>query len=309
MPSIKVRSFAKINISLDIKGVREDGYHELETVMQRISLCDEITVKWTPAGGSKPHTGKDSNEGGQILIGLSCNKYFLPVDERNIAYKAAALMAAEYKVRAGAGRIDIYIEKHIPVAAGLAGGSGNGAAVLIALNKLWGLGLATRELCRIGAGLGADVPFCVLVQNTGFGCALCRGIGEELSPIKNKIKKAVLLVKPSFGVSTKEVYSAIDHCRILSRPDNQAIINALKQGDQQALYKNMANVLEDYTLLQYGDVKELKIKLMSETMAEAVMMTGSGPTVFALFSRLQDAQKACADFRKQGYSAFWAKMI
>ena len=113
MPSIKVRSFAKINISLDIKGVREDGYHELETVMQRISLCDEITVKWTPAGGSKPHTGKDSNEGGQILIGLSCNKYFLPVDERNIAYKAAALMAAEYKDRAGAGRIDIYIEKHI----------------------------------------------------------------------------------------------------------------------------------------------------------------------------------------------------
>ena len=136
------------------------------------------------------------------------------------------------------------------------------------------------EMC-IRDRLGADVPFCVLVQNTGFGCALCRGIGEELSPIKNKIKKAVLLVKPSFGVSTKEVYSAIDHCRILSRPDNQAIINALKQGDQQALYKNMANVLEDYTLLQYGDVKELKIKLMSETMAEAVMMTGSGPTVFA----------------------------
>lgn len=304
MSSIKVRSFAKINISLDIKGIREDGYHKLETVMQRISLCDEITVGWIP----KEEAGADG-DGNRPFIALSCNKYFLPVDERNIAYKAAALMASEYRERIGEGFIEIHIEKHIPVAAGLAGGSGNGAAVLIALNRLWKLGLSTRELCSIGARLGADVPFCVLVQNTGFGCALCRGIGDELTPVKNRIKKAVLLVKPSFGVSTKEVYSAIDRCEISRRPDNDAVIRALAQADQQTLYENMANVLEYYTLEKYADVKKIKEEMITQTKAEKVMMTGSGPTVFALFSRLQDAQKSCVDFRKQGFSAFWAKMI
>ena len=296
MAEIILKSFAKINLSLDVKGVREDGYHELATVMQRLSLCDEVKVCWTPGGEGKS-------------IELSCSKPFLPVDERNIAHKAAALMVEEFGEKIPSGKIEIYVEKRIPVAAGLAGGSGNGAAVLIALNRLWGLRLSTKKLCRLGANLGADVPFCVLVQNTGYGCALCKGRGEELTPLKNKVKKAVLLVKPSFGVSTREVYAGIDGCDVTKRPDDEQVVSALKTGRAAALYEAMANVLEDYTLNAYARVRELKDQMQELPGAEKVQMTGSGPTVFALFSRLADAQRACYSLREEGYSAYWAKMI
>lgn len=292
MSEITIKSYGKVNLSLDITGVREDGYHELETVMQQISICDEVMVKWTPCQRSE--------------IKLSSNKSFLPCDERNIAYKAASLMVTRFGEEVGSGVIEIFIDKRLPVAAGLAGGSGNGAAVVIALNRLWKLGLDTKELCRISSVLGADVPFCLLTQNTGYGCALCTGTGTELTPLKSRFRKSLILVKPAFGVSTKEVYQNIDDCVITERPATEALIGAIKKSDEQTIYKNMVNVLEAYTLNKYPEVMELKEKIASETSAEKVLMTGSGPTVVGMFGSVKSAQKACSYMRKQGFVAYWA---
>ena len=294
MAEITIKSYGKVNLSLDICGIREDGYHVLESIMHKISLCDDVTVKWTKL----PQDNIDIN--------LTCNKRFLPTDERNLAYKAAKLMVEAYGKEIGGGQIDVHMEKHLPVAAGLAGGSGNGAAVLVALNRLWNINLDTKKLCEMGAALGADVPFCLLIQNTKYKCALCEGTGTELTPIKTKFNKAVLLVKPSFGVSTKEVYQGIDNCHIENRPDTVALVEAIKVQDQETIYENMVNVLEEYTLNAYEDVQKIKDKIKAETTAEKILMTGSGPTVFALFGNLAEAKKACYKMRKQGYEAYWA---
>lgn len=297
MTEVTIKSYGKVNLSLDVCGVREDGYHVLESIMQRISLHDEVKVKWT----SLPKEN--------IEINLSCNRSFLPTDERNLAYKGAKLMADTFGEKIGGGVIDIYIEKHLPVAAGLAGGSGNGAALLVALNKLWDLKLNTKKLCELGASLGADVPFCLLIQNTKYSSALCEGTGTELTPLKSRFKKAVLLVKPAFGVSTKEVYKGIDECIITERPDTEALIEGMKNHDDAVIYKNMINVLEEYTLKEYKEVQAIKDKLSAETNAEKVLMTGSGPTVFALFGKMADAQEACKNMRQQGYEAYWATTV
>ncbi len=297
MAEIKIKSYGKVNLSLDITGVREDGYHELKTIMQKISLYDEVTVRWVP------------KEQQNIDIKLSCNRVYLPTDSRNLAYKGAEIMAQRFGYKAGGGCIEIGIEKRLPVAAGLAGGSGNGAASIIALNRLWNLGLNTRELCQIGAELGADVPFCILIQNTGYGCALCCGTGTEIMPLPSKFKKAVLLVKPPFGVSTKEVYKGIDDCKINQRPDTEMLVEAIKRGNGRKVCKNMINILEEYTLNRYKDVKELKDKIQAETSAEKVLMTGSGPTVFGIFYNIKEARKACVQMRSQGYEAYWATML
>lgn len=294
MAEITIKSYGKVNLSLDVCGVREDGYHMIESIMHRISLRDEVTVKWTTL------------EQDNIDIALTCNKVYLPTDERNLAYKGAKLMADAYGEKVGGGLIEIHIEKHLPVAAGLAGGSGNGAAALIALNKLWDLRLNTKALCEMGESMGADVPFCILIQNTRYGCALCEGTGAELTPLKNSLKKGVLLVKPPFGVSTKDVYKGIDDCLIENRPDTQGMVEAIKGKNETVIYDNMINVLEEYTLKKYGEVQKIKDKISEETNAEKVLMTGSGPTVFALFGKLSDAQKACRLMRKQGYEAYWA---
>ncbi len=296
MNAIKIKSYAKINLSLNVTAKRDDGYHEIETVMQRISLCDEVTVGWT------------STESDNVEIRMKCDKPYLPVDRRNLAYLAAELMA-EAAGEGKGGIIDINIKKRIPVAAGLAGGSGNGAAVLIALSRLWNINFDTRQLCRIGEKLGADVPFCVLVQNSRFGCALCSGTGAELAPLSTKLKKAVLLVKPHFGVSTAEVYKGIDSCVIEERPDNRRLVQALKKGDTEQAYYNMVNVLEEYTAVNYPEVAKVKELIAKETHAEKVLMTGSGPTVFALFEKKDDAKKACVHMRSKGYSAYWATTI
>lgn len=297
MAEIKIKSYGKVNLSLDISGVREDGYHELKTVMQKISLYDEVTVRWIPKEQKK------------IEIKLSCNRAYLPTDSRNLAYRGAEIMASRFGHKAGGGRIEIDIEKRLPVAAGLAGGSGNGAASIIALNRLWKLGLNTRELCKTGAELGADVPFCVLIQNTGYGCALCCGTGTEITPLPSKFRKSVMLVKPPFGVSTKEVYKGIDECKIIRRPDTERMTAAIKSGDIGQVYSNMINVLEEYTLNKYKDVKKLKEKIQEETPAEKTLMTGSGPTVFGVFGNMKEAQKACAQMRSQGYESYWAAML
>ncbi|MBR6529593.1 MAG: 4-(cytidine 5'-diphospho)-2-C-methyl-D-erythritol kinase [Firmicutes bacterium] len=294
MTEITIKSYGKVNLSLDLCGVREDGYHILESIMHKISLRDMVNVKWT------------SLDRDEIEINLTCNKSFLPTDERNLAYKGAKLMADAFGTKVGGGIIDIYIEKHLPVAAGLAGGSGNGAALLVALNRLWDLKLDTKALCELGAKLGADVPFCLLIQNTKYVSALCEGTGTELTPLKSRFKKAVLLVKPPFGVSTKEVYQGIDNCEISARPNTLELVEAMKKRDNDVIYKNMVNVLEEYTLKKYEEVQRIKDKIAAETNAEKVLMTGSGPTVFALFDELSDAQAASRAMCKEGYEAYWA---
>lgn len=292
-----IKSYGKINLSLDVKGVRQDGYHMVDTVMQKISLCDEVSVSW------------EASDSRSVEISLGSNKPFLPKDERNLAYKAALLMADRFHGKQGGGRLEIYLEKHIPVSAGLAGGSGNAAAVMTALNRIWKTGLNTRDLCRLGAELGADVPFCILTQNSKYGCALGSGTGAELSVIKSRFRSAVLLVKPTFGVSTKEVYQGIDNAEITERPDTSLLSEALASGNRSVIYTQMINVLEAYTLNRYTEVKELKKTIEKETKAEKVLMTGSGPTVFGLFANIEKAKAACAYMRQKGYEAYWAKTL
>ncbi len=292
-----VKSYGKVNLSLDVCGIREDGYHVLESIMQKITLHDLVTVKWT------------SLEQEHIDIELKCNKPYLPTDERNLAYRGAKLMADTFGDKVGGGKIDIYIEKRLPVAAGLAGGSGNGSAPVVALNRLWNLKMDTKALCELAAPLGADVPFCLLIQNTKYTCALCEGTGTELTPFRSKFKKAMLLVKPNFGVSTKDVYKGIDDCEITERPNTPDIVEAMKQNKEDVVYDNMINVLEAYTLKEYPEVQKVKDKIAEETDAAKILMTGSGPTVFALFDELSSAKYACSKMRKAGYEAYWTSIV
>ena len=298
MAVIYLRSYGKINLCLDVTGLREDGYHQLETVMQRISLYDRIRLEWD----SRAET---DDAGPPVEIQVKTNKPYLPVDERNLAYKAAKLMAERYADGRERGRISISIVKNVPVSAGLAGGSGNGAAVLIGLNRLWNLGLTTRQLCRLGETLGADVPFCILSQNTRYDCALATGRGEILRPLRDGMKKYLVLAKPAFGVSTKEVFQQIDRFDIKERPDSKALIRGLKEREDAPVYQNMINVLELYTLSRYEAVRRLKEQFIQQTDAKKVLMSGSGPTVFGVYDTELEAKNACETIRRLKYEAYW----
>ena len=294
-----MRSYAKINLAMDVLGIREDGFHEVETVMQQINLYDEIEMEWTAGDPEKK----------KFHINLSTNKPFLPTDERNLAYKAALLMADYVKVSGRpevSGTVDIHITKRIPVAAGLAGGSGNGAAVIIGLNRLWELGLDTRQLCEIGKALGSDVPFMILVQNSRYSCALGTGRGEVLTPVSKDLDMNFLLAKPKFGVSTKEVYKGIDEAEELEHPDCGALIDALMEGDTAKALTEMGNMLEAYTLKAYPEVKRLKDMISGTDGVRLALMSGSGPTVIGFYDELSDARKAAGKFRDMGYESFYA---
>ncbi len=278
----------------------------MATVMQQISLSDDIDISWQEA--PEPETFKGSSEGSKLNIHLSTNKPYLPVDNRNLAYKAALLME-EYALSRGitkAGDVVIKITKNIPVAAGLAGGSGNGAAVIIGLNRLWELGLDTRKLCEIGGRLGSDVPFMVLIQNSRYTCALGTGRGEILTPISRDLEMNFLLAKPRFGVSTKEVYKGIDEAGELRHPDREALIKALNSGDKEGCLRNLGNVLEAYTLKAYPEVDKLKQMIGKTEGVRLAMMSGSGPTVIGFYDELSDAKKASAMFKELGYDSFYA---
>lgn len=286
-------------------GIREDGYHEVATVMQQISLSDDIDIEWQE-GPAKENTAPA--EGSKLNIRLTTNRKYLPTDGRNLAYKAALLMEkkAGEMGKTFCGDLTIDIFKRIPVAAGLAGGSGNGAAVLIGLNRIWELGLDTKELCEIAAELGSDVPFMVLVQNSRYTCALGTGKGEALTPIPKDLDMCFLLAKPKFGVSTKEVYKGLDESGEYDHPDRDALIKALEDGDTSGAIENMGNVLETYTLKAYPEVNELKKKISETSGVRFVMMSGSGPTVIGFYDDLGDAKKAAAHFKELGYESFYA---
>ena len=280
MKSMCVQAFAKVNLSIDVKGVLDNGYHIVEMVMQQISLHDDVFAEW------------DESTPGPLEIRLTTTRDDLPCDERNLAYRAAALMNELYPHE---GTVKIHIDKRIPVAAGMAGGSSNCAAVIHALNALWELGLDVSELNSIGARLGSDVPFCIMGQaaasenlrDTFAGdplachCALATGTGTELEPLEG-LHACIALSKPDIAVSTAEVYQGMDSLEIPERPDNDALIIALKEHDLEKICQNMVNVLENYTLMMYPNVVYTKDKMQESALAKHVLMSGSGPTVFAV---------------------------
>lgn len=280
MSSITLKSRAKINLSIDVLGKRQDGYHLVEMIMQTIDLYDLIEIN-----------EKDND---QITIKSTSDE--IPLDCNNLVYKAANLIKKTFNIDKG---VEIHIKKNIPVAAGMAGGSSNAAAVLVGLNKLWNLNLSNQQLEKIGLKLGADVPFCI-----NGGAVLASGIGEELTPIKGLTKDVCILVcKPDLFVSTKEVYECIDSKDIDKRPNNKFLIECLKNEDTRQLAENMFNVLEGVTMDKHPVIQQIK-DIMTNNRALGAMMSGSGPTVFGLYENREDAVKCKAILEKQFKQTF-----
>lgn len=260
---------AKINFTLDVLYRRPDGYHEVEMIMQSIALKDRLTIELTSSGS----------------IEVCCNTPELLCDESNLAYKAAKLMIEEYNLDAG---VRITLEKNIPLAAGLAGGSADAAAVIVGMNELFNLKIATEELMMLGKTIGADVPFCI-----HGGTALARGIGEKITSLKPVAGLGLLLVKPPYAVCTKQVYSRLDVKSIKTRPDTPAMIQKILREDVDAMAKGLCNVLEEVTFELYPELARIKQELV-ENGAMGSLMSGSGPTVYGVFETRKDAKKAAA---------------
>lgn len=275
MDKMELKALGKINLGLDVLGKRPDGYHDVRMVMQTIYLYDQITITKRKEPG----------------IGLSTNLFYLPVNENNLAYRAAKLLMDEFEIRSG---VDIFLEKHIPVAAGMAGGSSNAAAVLYGINRMFDLGLSMEELMKRGVSLGADVPYCIMR-----GTVLAEGIGEILTPLPPMPRCQIVVAKPPVSVSTKMVYEKIDSRRIVEHPDIDGIIEGLKEGDVTKIASRMGNVLEQVTVEEYPVIDKIK-KLMDEGGAKGAMMSGSGPTVFGIFTEKSLAKKAALKIREAG---------
>lgn len=264
---MKRKAYAKINIALDAVGKREDGYHLLRMIMQTVDLYDLVEV----------------NKNSIKNIRLTSNKHYIPTDERNLAYRAAQIFREKYNINEG---IDIHITKNIPVAAGMAGGSTDAATVLYLMNKLFNVKAKNKELEELALKIGADVPYCI-----NGGTVLCEGIGEKLTPLKRFKNKVVIIVKPNFGVSTKEVYRDLDISKIHKHVDIDGLIKAMQREDVNYISKNMKNVLENVTLRKHSILRRIKDDLVSEG-ALGSMMSGSGPTIFGFFEDMLIAQRA-----------------
>lgn len=271
--SMKLKALAKINLGLDVLGRRENGYHDVRMVMQTIYLYDNVTLQKTQEPG----------------IQLKTNLHFLPLDDKNIAYKAAKMLMEEFEIPGG---IEITLDKHIPVAAGLAGGSSNAAAVLVGMNRLYELGLTEQELMERGVKLGADVPYCIMR-----GTVLAEGIGEILTPLTPVPRCFVLIAKPSISVSTKTVYEKLDSHEITDHPDIDGILEGLESGDLAKIAGSMGNVLERVTIDDYPIIEDIK-NVMKENGALNAMMSGSGPTVFGIYDDKRAAKNAMQKIRK-----------
>ena len=275
MDTIRLKARAKINLGLDVVRRREDGYHEVKMVMQMLRLYDQIDIEKTQESG----------------IFVRSNLSFLPTDERNIAYKAAKVLIDQFGLEQG---VIIRIEKHIPVAAGMAGGSTDCAAVLYGMNKLFGLRLNQKKLRELGVKLGADVPYCLMRQT-----ALSEGIGEILTPISPLQDCPILIAKPSVSVSTRHVYEHLKLDEQTMHPDIDGIVTALADGDLYGVTDRMANVLETVTVPEHPVIDEIKKQMMASGAVNA-LMSGSGPTVFGIFDDEEKAKKACEDMKASG---------
>ncbi|MCI6421706.1 MAG: 4-(cytidine 5'-diphospho)-2-C-methyl-D-erythritol kinase [Firmicutes bacterium] len=270
---MRLRALAKINLGLDVIRKREDGYHEVRMIMQTINMYDqlEIDIKEEPG------------------ISITTNLPFIPTNENNLVYKAAKLLMDEFHIEKG---ITVELQKFIPVAAGMAGGSSDAAATMIGMNRLFGLGLTVRQLMERSVSIGADVPYCLLR-----GTALAEGIGEKLRPLPPCPNCYVLIGKPSISVSTKFVYEKLDAGNIEEHPDIDRILEGLQWHNLNKISENMGNVLESVTIPAYPIIEEIK-NHMKEHGAVNAMMSGSGPTVFGLFDDKMVAERACEALRE-----------
>lgn len=272
---INLRAHGKINLGLDVIRKREDGYHEVRMIMQTVSMYDmlELIIQERPG------------------IRVETNLSYLPVNEDNLVYKAADLLIKEFKIRRG---IKIILKKFIPVAAGMAGGSSDAAAVLFGVNRLFSLGLSKEELMERGVKLGADVPYCILR-----GTALAEGIGEILTPLSTMPYCKILIAKPSISVSTRFVYENLQANKLIFHPDIDGMAEAITKQDIEGIAMRMGNVLETVTIPAYPVIEEIK-DFMKKHGALNALMSGSGPTVFGLYQDVEAAKAAVTELKASG---------
>ena len=276
---LSLKAYGKINLGLDVLRKREDGYHDVRMIMQTVGIYDRIDLNYQSTPG----------------IEVETNLYYLPNNENNLVYKAAKLLMDEFKIQEG---VKIGLKKFIPVSAGMAGGSSDAAAVLFGVNKMFGLGLTMKQLMERGVKIGADVPYCIMR-----GTALSEGIGEVLTPLPPVPQCQVLIAKPGINVSTKFVYENL-HANDLQpeqHPDIDGMINAIKAGDIYRIAGKFGNVLETVTAKEYPVIEELK-SIMMEAGSIGSIMSGSGPTVFGLFTSPKAAEEAYESLRYGQYS-------
>ena len=269
MDRMQLKALAKINLGLDVLRRREDGYHEVRMIMQTVHIFDQLQLE------KKQDTG----------ISVRTNLYYRPENENNLVYKAAKLLWDEFGLPGG---ISSQLKKYMPVAAGMAGGSSDAAAVLFGMNRMYDLGLSMEELMQRGVKIGADVPYCIMR-----GTALAEGIGEVLSPLPPMPPCTILVAKPGIGVSTRFVFENLKANELESHPDIDGMLDALKNQDLKALagHMTLGNVLESVTIQAYPVIKKLT-DAMIRGGALATLMSGSGPTVFGIFDSRQAAKRA-----------------
>lgn len=273
MSKLEIKAYAKINLGLDVVRRLENGYHEVKMVMQTVGIYDVLTFEKVAEG---------------IVITTVSGE--LPTDENNLIYKAARLMKERYGVEEG---VRIHLQKNIPIAAGMAGGSTDAAATLKGMNELFGLGVSRQELMEIGVKIGADVPYCVMG-----GTALAEGIGEKLTALKAAPDCFVLVAKPDINVSTKFVYEHLDAAGVAKHPDIDGMVEAIAQGSLQGILDRMENVLESVTIPAHPIIDTIKSR-MKELGAANSLMSGSGPTVFGIFADKEQAQAAYEQIKEE----------
>lgn len=260
------KAYAKINLGLDVIGRLENGYHVVKMVMQTVGIYDVLTLKKIPSG-----------------IVVTTDNGELPTDDNNLIYKAARLMREAYGITEG---VSIHLEKNIPIAAGMAGGSTDAAGTFLGMNQLFEIGATIQELQELGVKVGADVPYCIMG-----GTALAEGIGEILSPLPASPQCHLVVAKPDINVSTKYVYEHLDAEGVETHPDIDGMIEALEEGELQGIVSRLGNVLETVTVKKHTIINTIK-QCMLENGALGSLMSGSGPTVFGIFTDEQKAQKA-----------------
>ena len=275
MDEISLKALAKINLGLDVVRRREDGYHEVRMVMQTINLYDRLDIV------KKKEPG----------ISIKTNISFLPVNENNLIYKAGKLLMDEFGIAEG---VSVKLNKRIPIAAGMAGGSTDAAAMMYGINKLFDLGLSRKALMERGVKIGADVPYCIMR-----GTALAEGIGEELTQLSPMVRCPILIAKPSISVSTKFVYQNLKLDENTVHPDIDKLVEDIKKKDLGKIASDMGNVLETVTIPNYPVIAEIKERMLQSGAVNS-MMSGSGPTVFGIFDDEETARKAYADMKSAG---------
>ena len=278
---MRLQAFAKINLGLDVLGKREDGYHEVRMIMQTIRMYDQLDMRKSVEPG----------------IHLTTNKKYIPVDENNLVWRAAKLMMDTCGIMEG---VSIHLHKVIPVAAGMAGGSSDAAATLVGMNRLFHCGLSKEKLMELGVQIGADVPYCVLR-----GTALAEGIGEKLTVLPPMPDCWILIGKPGISVSTAFVYKNLDLPALSKHPDIDGMLECLKEKDLTGICNRLENVLETVTIKEYPIIEKVKKHLMDQG-AKGALMSGSGPTIFAVFEDKKTADNAMESLRsiediKQAY--------